>query len=92
MIFSKKIALLAIGIPDSAYINFNEDAARRRSEVNNALKSEMEATENGTYVDCPLKFSEDSPHFDYDGLHFSEEGYKFLGESLVDHVLKIISH
>ena len=90
MVVERSMSLLAVGIPESGFVVSNEDAARRRSEVNMALKGEMESLQNGTYVDCPLKYSRDSPHFDYDGLHFSEEGYKYLGQTLAAHVDEIL--
>ncbi len=76
--------VLAIGIPESAYVMHNHDAMERRNKVNTELKRLANSTgEDGfflDYVDCPVTYSQEA--FERDGLHFNRGSYQFLGERL----------
>ena len=76
--------VIAIGIPDSAFQSHSPDAKRRRDLVNQRLE-DYASDSNGfvRYFPCPVVYSRDSRNFEPDGLHFSEEGYKFLASQLL---------
>ena len=86
---------LAVGIPPSAFLAADSDAASNVTEVNEGLKSfcniskESSREENvpkstAKFIDFPFPFEEESDLWAPDGLHMTPYGYKELGKALSD--------
>ena len=83
---------LAVGIPPSGYQSMNSDAATLAASVNGMLKT-WATTTNGMsrYADFPFAFEREGENWHADGLHFSEQGYRVLGQSLAPVVLDMLN-
>ena len=86
---------IAIGVPPSAYQTMNADAAALNLAINEGLMEYCaQNPKSMTFVPFPFQYEHNGANWSTDGLHFSQEGYKLLGESLtptVGQVLKSIS-
>ena len=78
------VPTLAVGIPPSAYQAQQSEAAELANAVNRELRTWCLASgEMAQYVDQPIStWSRDDGLWAPDGLHFSPEGYRTLGEGL----------
>ena len=80
-----------IGIPDSAYNCHNTNAKTKQDNINKMLVEYAGKKDLVNYSASPIKYSPKSQHYDTDGLHFSEAGYKAFGEGLGDIVHSILT-
>jgi len=96
-----KMTTIAIGIPSSVYqVKDNPAALKVRTEVNQQLSQLAEASHDKKllYVRFPFDYHETTldsdvrKYWSRDGIHFSQQGYQLLGETvsraILDHVLK----
>jgi lysophospholipase L1-like esterase len=82
---------LAIGVPPSGYQSVNDDARKLAQTVNEQLQQYCAQNPTRmTYVEFPFEFSRSEGNFAMDGLHFTPQGYKLFGESLVPSVESIL--
>ena len=98
---------IAIGIPESGYQYSVSDAKEKATLLNTELKkycSQSQATAATTtttttasskaaayYMPFPFVYEPHGVNWSPDTLHFSKQGYKVLGESLVPYIEKIFS-
>jgi lysophospholipase L1-like esterase len=80
---------LAVGIPPSGYQATNAEAKNLASQINDHLRRTSEGC-TMAYEPFPFPFEPDGKNWDVDGLHFSPEGYRDLGESLAPVVRRIL--
>lgn len=78
------VPTVAVGIPPSAYQAHQSEAAELAASFNRELKHWCSGrAELVAYVDHPIKqWRRDDGLWAPDGLHFSKEGYRVLGEGL----------
>ena len=85
--------ILAVGIPDSAFMIHSPEANGRRLRTNEALKALSESDEGRRlrlrYVDCPISKARGDP-YESDGLHFAGPTYGLLAERLLPEVEDIL--
>ena len=81
---------IAIGIPSSGYQSMVPEAAQKAQTVNNALASSWSGSHAITFAPFPFGFAPNDDRWSPDGLHFSPNGYKILGESLAPIVEQIL--
>lgn len=82
---------IAIGIPPSGYQAQNEKAAALAAAINSNLQQFAEQQPSKTsYMPFPFPFERGGENWFSDTLHFSERGYKVLGESLAPVVEQIL--
>ena len=82
---------VAVAIPPSGYQSQVASAAALANAVNRNLKAFADSESRATYVPFPFDFEQGGENWFMDTLHFSETGYRVLGESLapvVDQILK----
>jgi len=85
---------IAIGIPSSGYQSVNAKAAALAVAVNKNLQNFCAKEDRATFMPFPFPFEQGGQNWYTDGLHFSQQGYQTLGESLapvVENVLKSIN-
>ena len=83
--------VLAIGIPDSAFLKHSEEVEAKRDAVNGAIEAYAEDSKGfATYMDCPIKYTEGTNLYEGGGLHFTKEGYELLAENIMPKVLEIM--
>ena len=82
---------LAIGIPPSGYQSVNAEAAALTQRVNMELKDYCQSEPRATFMPFPFQFASGDEKWASDGLHFSPEGYRVLGVSLVPVVEQILT-
>ena len=82
---------IAIGIPPSAYQSSNPQFADYARQVNEKIQAFCESEPKATYFPFPFTWTQNNDRWASDGLHFSPQGYKDLGESLVPIVEQILS-
>ena len=85
----------AVGIPPSAWQRQSSAAANMAATVNTKLEewcsSSSETGGMATYVACPISASSvGNELWCSDGLHFSRDGFKALGEGLGPSIAKIL--
>lgn len=93
------VPTLAIGIPSSAWQQVDSCAAAVALEVNASLQSWCESTTGrkdvlvqSTFIPCPIDASTvGGTLWSIDGLHFSPDGFRLLGERLAPVVTKILT-
>jgi len=96
-----KMTTIAIGIPSSVYqVKDNPAALQVRTEVNQQLSQLAAASRDKEllYVPFPFDYHETTldsdvrKYWSHDGIHFSQQGYQLLAETvaraILDHVLK----
>ena len=94
---------IAIGIPPSGYQYRNEYARNLASVINDRLEQYAIATNAApdpiaketnqlqvTFMPFPFPYEPDGENWNSDTLHFSETGYRVLGEALVPVVDSIL--
>ena len=82
---------IAVGIPPSAYQNMDPDAAALAQAVSDSLRTYCgNHPERATFVEFPFDYERGGPNWYRDGLHFTEQGYKVLGESLAPTVQEVL--
>jgi lysophospholipase L1-like esterase len=92
---------IAIGIPPSGYQYVNEAARNLAASINERLEQYASSTMTAdtqqasksflvTYMPFPFSYEPDGDNWNSDTLHFSEHGYRVLGESLVPVVDSIL--
>ena len=81
---SLAIPTLAVGIPPSAYQVMQSEAAELANMVNRELRAWcLDRSDLCSYVDHPItSWSKGDARWAPDGLHFSAEGYKAVGQGL----------
>lgn len=82
---------VAVGVPPSGYQAQVKKAADLVEAINGNLQRFAESGTKTTYTPFPFRFEQGGENWYFDGLHFSETGYRVLGESLapvVDQVLR----
>ena len=91
------IPSIAIAIPPSKLQVKNQAMGRSREVVNERLQKLADGNEMMTFVPFPFEYDEDEDdvdanptHWCADGLHFSNEGYRVLGEFLAPFVRTIL--
>eukprot|EP00531_Pseudo-nitzschia_arenysensis_P007829 CAMPEP_0116138032 /NCGR_PEP_ID=MMETSP0329-20121206/12557_1 /TAXON_ID=697910 /ORGANISM="Pseudo-nitzschia arenysensis, Strain B593" /LENGTH=245 /DNA_ID=CAMNT_0003632971 /DNA_START=76 /DNA_END=813 /DNA_ORIENTATION=+ len=91
---------LALGIPPSGWQAHSEQARELAASVNQQLESWATTTSTTTsttssttnYMPFPIStFDRSSNLWSVDGLHFSKEGYEYLGNALAPIVTEILS-
>lgn len=82
---------IAIGIPPSFFQHAVVAAATNAAAVNTKLQEWSESSSRCTFVPFPFGFERNGPNWDPDGLHLSPRGYQVLGESLAEHVHRILN-
>ena len=83
-----KTCSLNIGIPDSAYLNRDSGARKRRDKINEMLKRRNEAKVH--YIPCPFNYNRTSKNYERDGLHFSEIGYSNFAGGIWESVYTLL--
>jgi len=81
---------IAVGIPPSGYQAVNKVARRTAQDVNRMLEEQCRSTRTSTFVGFPFAYEPNGAHWSSDGLHFSQLGYKVLGEECLAPVVKRI--
>jgi lysophospholipase L1-like esterase len=82
---------IAIGVPPSGYQSMVATAAELAHRVNDSLELFCQESQGkSTYVDFPFEYEKGGVNWNIDTLHFSKEGYKLLGESLVPTVRTVL--
>jgi lysophospholipase L1-like esterase len=82
---------LAIGIPPSAYQSSVGKAAELAAAVNKHLRQYSQQHEDRTaFMEFPFAYEQNGANWNADGLHFSQQGYQLLGESLAPVVGRIL--
>ena len=78
------VPTIAIGVPPSAYQAMQSEAAELANMVNRELRAWcLERPDRCTYVEHPISsWSKGDQRWAPDGLHFSPEGYRLVGEGL----------
>jgi lysophospholipase L1-like esterase len=79
---------LAIGIPESAYQSVHIDVKTAAALVNKVLRESQSQTMK--YVEFPFDYKRGDENWHPDGLHFTETGYRVLGEYLAPTVKQIL--
>lgn len=75
---------IAITIPPSGYQSSNEQARRLAEEVNVYLEEACNhENSRAILMRFPFEYERGGENWFEDSLHFSEQGYKMLGESLI---------
>lgn len=75
---------IAISLPPSGYQSFNDEARKLADQINRSLKEACNGANSRTiFVPFPFEYERGGAYWDPDSLHFSELGYKTLGESLI---------
>ena len=94
---------IAIGIPESGYQYSVSDAKEKATLLNTELEkycsqSQAKATASAStskaaayYMPFPFVYEPNGINWSPDTLHFSKQGYKVLGESLVPFIEKIFT-
>lgn len=83
----------AVGIPPSAWQRQSSAAADMAATVNTMLEEWCSSSSRGmaTYVACPISASSvGNKLWCSDGLHFTPDGFKALGEGLAPAIAKIL--
>ncbi|KAL3919874.1 MAG: hypothetical protein SGARI_007094 [Bacillariaceae sp.] len=83
---------IGIAIPSSAYQSHNKPAAQKATTINQHVTNMIKTTaksdkHQSVFVPFPFPFGQDEETqklWAVDGLHFSEAGYKRLGEYLAE--------
>eukprot|EP00640_Fibrocapsa_japonica_P000241 CAMPEP_0113936786 /NCGR_PEP_ID=MMETSP1339-20121228/3584_1 /TAXON_ID=94617 /ORGANISM="Fibrocapsa japonica" /LENGTH=241 /DNA_ID=CAMNT_0000939337 /DNA_START=54 /DNA_END=779 /DNA_ORIENTATION=+ /assembly_acc=CAM_ASM_000762 len=90
---SKGCKTMALGIPSSAWQMQSNSARSVAKQVNSNLESWAEENKSmTTFVPFPIEgFNTESGFWAPDGLHFSPDGYKEMGESLVPYVADVLN-
>lgn len=85
---------LAVGIPGSAWQNMNPSAQKLCNDMNEALENFASSSYEGrlSFVKFPFGYARDDPKWSSDGLHFSPQGYEFIGTELAKSVKKILDN
>ena len=81
---------IAIAIPPSGYQSRVPNAADTVRLINSNLERASETDSRITYVPFPFAFEQGGENWYADTLHFSETGYRVLGQSLAPVVDKIL--
>lgn len=81
---------IAISIPSSGYQSMNQEAAEKAYQINQKIKTFCDSEPRASYFSFPFEFERNGEKWSPDGLHFSQNGYQFLGESLAPLVEQII--
>ena len=81
---------VAVAVPPSGYQSQVEAAAALADAVNQNLRSFAESEKRATFVPFPFPFEQGGENWYQDTLHFSEKGYRVLGESLAPVVKQIL--
>lgn len=82
---------IAIGIPPSGYQSMVPAAADLASAVSSNLRQYcQDHADRSVFVDFPFCYEKAGKNWDADGLHFSPEGYKVLGEYLAPTVRDVL--
>ena len=86
------VSTLAVSIPPSAWQSANDEASKLALQTNEALKEWCNGCSMAYYASFPINAHKGSndPNFAPDGLHFSPDGYKVLGDGLADAVYNVI--
>ena len=89
------VPTVAVGIPPSAWQRQSSDAANMAATVNTKLEewctSSSETQGMATYVGCPISaLSVGNELWCSDGLHFSPDGFRTLGEGLAPSIAKLL--
>ena len=89
------VPTVAVGIPPSAWQRQSSDAANIAATVNTKLEewctSSSETQGMATYVGCPISaLSVGNELWCSDGLHFSPDGFRTLGEGLAPSIAKLL--
>lgn len=89
----RSIHTLAIGVPDSAWQRQSVETANVAKEVNAKLQEwSIVNTVPVDFEPFPIgKFDPSNGLWAPDGLHFSPQGYKYLGENIAPKVTEIFS-
>lgn len=83
---------IAVGIPPSGYQTMVSSAADLAQATNQNLRQYGQAHPGATtYTDFFFAYEAGGVHWDADGLHFSPQGYKVLGESLAPIVQRVLT-
>jgi lysophospholipase L1-like esterase len=80
---------IAVAIPPSGYQSQNAAARELCATVNDRLRSYCSQEHRATFVPFPFAYDGGENWFS-DGLHFSEKGYRALGESLAEPVIGVL--
>lgn len=90
----RNIHTLAIGVPDSAWQQQSVETANVAREVNAKLQEWSDThSDLVDYEPFPIaKFDPNSGYWAPDGLHFSPQGYQYLGENIAPKVTTILSN
>lgn len=83
---------VAVGIPSSQYQKQSAAAAAMAAHVNANLRAFCEQEPRAFFQPFPFPFDRASGNWHPDGLHFSEKGYRVLGEALAPVVSKILNN
>ena len=89
------ISTVAVGIPPSAYQSMQSEAAELANMVNRELQAWCGDRPGSlcTFTDHPVaSWSKGDARWAPDGLHFSPEGYRVLGEGLAPVVSEMLLH
>lgn len=88
----RNVKTIALSIPPSSWQEMSQEARETAEKVNEKLKK-MSASESGlcTFVPFPISYVDKSSGlWCSDGLHFSPEGYRFIGERLAPIVAEVL--
>ena len=82
---SRDVPVLLLGVPNTSIYNDEPQPSVRRTEVNQMLKAKTKNKKKVAYLDCPIEFEDKNmKYFDPDTVHFSKEGYTYLGQLLAE--------
>lgn len=91
---NRNIHTLALGVPDSAWQRQSVETAKVASEVNMKLQEWSGAISvPSDFEPFPIQtFDPSSGYWAPDGLHFSPQGYQYLGERVAPKVTTMLSN
>lgn len=82
---SQDVPVLLLGVPNTSIYKEQPEASQRRIEVNKMLKEKTKNEKKIAFLECPIEFDDKNlKYFDPDTVHFSKEGYKYLGQLLAE--------
>ena len=81
---------IGISVPSSNYQKHYEHAAKAAEKVNSLIKEFCESNPRASYHPFPFDY-DGGTNWSPDGLHFSEAGYRVLGESLAPLIEEILT-
>lgn len=80
---------VTVSIPPSAYQAIDQHTADLCRYFNEALQDFCESSPKASYTAFPFRFRRDE-RWSWDGLHLTEEGYKFLGTQLAPSIAQAL--